>query len=152
MITINVSLENYLLLACRGIDERACIDQELATQIRLQDPNETLAHVEPTDNNLFWLYPIRAWKESAARLAKQRAYSEQLRQEYVLKEQEQQAEAQIRINKVNEFTELINRIHQVLPKTCEAMGRKLIEEMTREAQKGEYPEWKDRLAKKGINL
>lgn len=81
---ISISLDYYLSLACRGLDEIATVSLELGLHIRdTIDPREEHAHVEfigEGDKKLAQVYRIAAWRACAKRNEELRRKSEVDRQ------------------------------------------------------------------------
>jgi hypothetical protein len=150
--TITIPLRDYLALACRGIEERACIDESLATAIRLADPNEEVSHLEPVgpDSNLSWVYPIKAWRDSAERQRKQREHSEVQRQARLAQEEKDRADIASRIKTTDAWTTYMDKVWVSFPRTTEKLGRKMVEELTKDALKGENPTWLEKLQSKDL--
>ena len=75
------------------MENRATVNKPFADYLKDFDPEEKYLHVEPSEhkpNELFYVYPIQAWRESVIRLQRQKQVSETSRAiRHALAEEEQ---------------------------------------------------------------
>jgi len=89
---INISIHLFFEKFCRGIENRATVGYEFANYLKSWDAPEQYLHVEPTETNpttLFYVYPIKDWRESIERRKRLEQISENTRQIRFALEQEQ---------------------------------------------------------------
>lgn len=90
--TIQISLDYYISLACKGLDEIAVVSRAFGIHVQSQDPEELYCHVELGENpNLATIYRIASWKTCCRRDAERKRQSEVSRQLRFALEQEEAA-------------------------------------------------------------
>jgi hypothetical protein len=88
---IQISLDYYLSLACRGLDEIAVVSREFGLSVQRQDNEESYTHVEfPEDRpHLANIYRIQSWRTCLKRDAEKKHQAEVSRQiRFALEEEE----------------------------------------------------------------
>jgi hypothetical protein len=94
---IQISLDYYLGLACRGLDEIATVSRAFGDYVQAQDREELLCHVEPLEGGtLSQIYRISAWRTCLRRDEEKKRQSEITRQiRFALEEEALKTKAKI---------------------------------------------------------
>ena len=132
---VSISLDYWLSLSCRGIDNKAIISTEFANYLRSIDPNENHIHIEPMPINgetektisprLAEVYPITEWRQCVKRRERQKELSEASRQIRFAIEEEQKV-IHLRIQRRRDIlAEAIADVKKAIPGVAEILGRKL---------------------------
>lgn len=125
---ISVSLSHYLTEICRSIDGWAAIPRYFAEEFRRVDPLEEHHHIEDYgDINTVKIYPIKVWRESPEKRARDKELSAEGREERFKRE----AAAKVLVGQIQRKRDIISEVRADLARKYREKGKEIMSELGR---------------------